>query len=99
LGIGGRGGRLLGKKSGSDRSSVAVVHIRCKIEGDPAECFLELKRRGFISSAREAVVQGIICLHEKVVERDLKTAQLAASRRLSEEFPLCGRANQDKRSY
>lgn len=76
----------MGKKSRSDRSSVAVVHIRCKIEGDPAECFLELKRRGFISSAREAVVQGIICLHEKILERDLQIARVEASKRLSEEF-------------
>jgi hypothetical protein len=55
-------------------------------KGDPAEFFLELKRRGIVASSRDAVVQGIICLHEKVVERDLKTAQLAASRRLSEEI-------------
>lgn len=45
------------QKSRSDRSPVAVVHTRCKIKRDPAECFLELKRRGLISSSRDAVVQ------------------------------------------
>lgn len=44
------------------------------------------KRKGIVSSAREAVVQGIICLREKVLQTDLQMVQLEASRRLSEEI-------------
>lgn len=86
LSIGGRGGKLLGKKPTSDRSPVTKVQIRCEIKGEPAEFFLELKRRGIVASSRDAVVQGILCLKEKVLQRDLQMAQLAASRRLSEEI-------------
>ena len=62
------------------------VNIKCTVVGEPAEIFLELKRRGIVRSARDAFVQGIICLNEKILHRDLKIAQLKASRRLEEEF-------------
>jgi hypothetical protein len=61
------------------------VHIKCAITGEPAKIFRELKRRGIVSSARDAVVQGLLKLHEVVLQRDLQVAQLEASRRLSEE--------------
>jgi hypothetical protein len=54
--------------------------------GEPAEIFLELKRRGIVRSARDAFVQGIISLNDKILQRDLKMAQLKASKRLTEEF-------------
>lgn len=62
------------------------ITIKCDILGEPAEIFIELKHRGLVRSARDAFVQGIMCLHEKVLERDLKLAQLKASRRLEEQF-------------
>lgn len=64
----------------------AKVHIKCTVLGEPAEIFLELKRRGIVRSARDAFVQGIISLNDKILQRDLKMAQLKASKRLSEEF-------------
>lgn len=76
----------MGKKSSGDRFLGATVHIKCKIEGEPAEFLLELKRRGIVSSAREAVVQGIICLREKVLQRGLQMVQLEAFRRPNEEI-------------
>jgi len=61
------------------------VRINCEIRGKPAEIFIDLKRRGFIISARDAVVQGLACLYEKILERDLQEAQLRASRKLETE--------------
>lgn len=60
------------------------VNIKCAVTGEPARIFHELKRRGIVRSARDAFVQGIISLHEKVVARDLQLAQLKASQRLEE---------------
>jgi hypothetical protein len=62
------------------------VNIKCAVTGEPARIFHELKRRGIVRSARDAFVQGIISLHEKVVARDLQLAQLKASQRLEEEL-------------
>jgi hypothetical protein len=62
------------------------VSVRCIISGEPARIFLELKRRGLVRSTRDAVVQGLMSLHERIVQRDLKLAQLKASQRLNEEI-------------
>jgi len=70
----------------SKESNEAKIFIKCAIIGEPAEIFLELKRRGIVRSARDAFVQGVICLNDKILQRDLKVAQLKASRRLEEEF-------------
>ena len=61
------------------------VHIKCAISGEPAQIFLDLKRRGIVLSAHDAVVQGLLSLHERVLQRDLQAAQLKASQKLSEE--------------
>jgi hypothetical protein len=47
---------------------------------------LELKRRGLVYSTRDVFTQGLRYLQEKIMEADLKKAQLAASRRLSKEL-------------
>lgn len=62
------------------------INIKYILSGDLAEIFLELKRRGIIRSSRDAFTQGLMCLHDRVLQRDLKVAQLKASKRLSEEF-------------
>jgi len=74
------------KTSNSEESKEAKVNIKCAVIGEPARIFFELKRRGIVRSARDAFVQGIISLHEKVVARDLQLAQLKASQRLEEEL-------------
>jgi hypothetical protein len=48
--------------------------------------YLELKKRGIVHSTRDAFSQGLRCLHEKIMETDLKKAQLAAAKRLNREF-------------
>jgi len=65
-----------------------VVHVKCKIRGKPARAFLELKRRGIISSVSDGVVQGILLLEERVAERDLKIErayELRVARGLEDE--------------
>lgn len=61
------------------------MRVNCEISGEPARIFLELKQRGIVSSARDAVVQGLLSLHERVLQRDLQLARLKASQRLNEE--------------
>jgi hypothetical protein len=72
-------------KSSSEQSHDYKVSVRCIISGEPAKIFLELKRRGIVRSTRDAVVQGLMSLHERIVQRDLKIAQLKASQKLNEE--------------
>ncbi|MBS7633751.1 hypothetical protein KEJ15_09125 [Candidatus Bathyarchaeota archaeon] len=74
------------KRKLESEKSTQKVNIKCTVVGEPAEIFLELKRRGIVRSARDAFVQGIICLNDKIVQRDLKIAQLKASKQLEEEF-------------
>jgi hypothetical protein len=76
----------LGRKTRFDESQEYKVSVRCIISGEPARIFLELKRRGLVRSTRDAVVQGLMSLHERIVQRDLKIAQLKASQRLNQEI-------------
>jgi hypothetical protein len=48
--------------------------------------YIELKKRGITHSTRAAFTQGLRCLHEKILEINLKRAQLAATRRLNKEL-------------
>lgn len=58
------------------------LYVKCTLIGEPARIVRELKARGLASSIREIVVLGIICLYDRVLERDLKRAQVQASQRL-----------------
>lgn len=60
--------------------------VNFPIGGELGDMYLELKKRGIVHSTRDAFAQGLRCLHEKIVETDLKRAQLAAARRLNKEF-------------
>ena len=61
------------------------VHIRCLIDGEPARILTELKNRGLVRSHVDAICQGLVCLWERVVKRQLEEAQLKASKKLEEE--------------
>lgn len=52
------------------------VRINCCIDGEAARILLDMKKRGIVKSNREAVVQGLFSLYEKVMERDLQLARL-----------------------
>jgi len=60
--------------------------VNFAISGEPGDMYLELKKRGIVHSTRDAFAQGLRCLHEKIMEIDLKKAQLAATKRLSREL-------------
>lgn len=61
------------------------VRINTSIKGEPAEILLELKRRGIATSNTDAIIQGLLALHEKVVQRDLARARLKSLRTWEEE--------------
>jgi len=67
------------------RKETDKVYVKCTLRGEPARIVVELKERGVVRSVREAVVHGLLALYEKTMERDLKRAQVLASRRLEEE--------------
>jgi hypothetical protein len=52
------------------------VRINTAIKGEPAEILIELKKRGIVTSNSDAVIQGLLALYEKVVQRDLAIARL-----------------------
>ncbi|MBS7633609.1 hypothetical protein KEJ15_08380 [Candidatus Bathyarchaeota archaeon] len=62
------------------------VWVNFPISGELGDTYLELKKRGIVHSTRDAFAQGLRCLHEKIVETDLKRAQLAAAKRLNREL-------------
>jgi len=62
------------------------IWVKFPITGEMAEIYLQLKERGIVHSTRDAFTQGLRCLHERVMEIDLKRAQLKASERLNQEF-------------
>jgi hypothetical protein len=60
--------------------------VNFELSGEPMKIYLEFKKRGLVHSTRDVFTQGLRCLQEKIMEMDLKKAQLAASRRLSREL-------------
>jgi hypothetical protein len=64
------------------------VYLKCVLRADPALIVLELKERGIVCSVREAVVQGLFAFYERILERDLRRAQVASARRIAEEAQL-----------
>ena len=52
------------------------VRVNCTLTGKPAEALLDLKKRGIVISVREGVTQGLLVLHDQIIEKDLKEARL-----------------------
>jgi len=46
------------------------------LKGEPAEWLKKWKERGLVTSCRDAVVQSFRVFEERIVENDLKEAQL-----------------------
>jgi hypothetical protein len=59
--------------------------VKCILRGEPARVVRELQERGLVKSVREAVVQGLLALADKVTEQELRRAQARASKRLEED--------------
>jgi hypothetical protein len=58
-----------------------VVYVKCVLRGEPARIVRELKERGVACSVREIVVQGLVALEERTLEREIKGGRLRAERR------------------
>ena len=58
-----------------------VVYVKCVLRGEPARIIRELKGRGVACSVREIVVQGLVALEERTLEREIKGSRLRAERR------------------
>lgn len=56
----------------------STARINCRIEGNAADALADLKRRGIVQNNREAVVQALLALQEKVVKSDLEKSKLRA---------------------
>jgi len=61
------------------------VRINTEVTGEPAMWFYEWKKKGIIRSAPDAVRQAFQALHDKILERQLKTAQLRATEYAEEQ--------------
>ena len=57
-----------------------IVNVRCVIRGEPARMIRELKRRGTVTSVKEAVVQGIYTYYDTILQLDLKRLEVEGSR-------------------
>ena len=57
-----------------------AIHVRCIIKGEPARMIRELKRRGTVTSVKEAVVQGIYTYYDTILQLDLKRLEVEGSR-------------------
>jgi hypothetical protein len=54
--------------------------------GEPAKWLNEWKRRGLVTSYTDAIIQALRAFNERVIEQDLKSAQLGNIKRTEEEF-------------
>lgn len=63
-----------------ENRSDSGVRINITLKGEPARWMRELKLRGRVISCRDAVIQALEALHENVLEKDLKEAQLHSLR-------------------
>ena len=53
-----------------DQREPRTVRLNTEIRGEPASMLLSLKERGLVNSFTDAIVQGIVMLYEKAVQRD-----------------------------
>jgi len=60
----------------ANRVADLKVRINIVIVGEPAKWLEDWKRRGLVTSYRDAVIQGLRALNEKITEQYLKLIQL-----------------------
>jgi hypothetical protein len=60
------------------------IRINTVVIGEPAKWLNEWKRRGIVTSYTDAVIQALRTFNEKVIEQDLKSAQLGNMQRIEE---------------
>ena len=57
------------------------VWISFVLEGEPARIIRDVKKRGTAKSNRDVVVQALVALNDRMLERELRGAQVRAQRR------------------
>jgi hypothetical protein len=57
------------------------VWVNFVLTGEPARIIRDAKKRGIAKSTRDAVVQALIALNDRMLERELRGAQVRAQRR------------------
>ena len=62
------------------------VNFKFKLEGEPAEMYRELRARGLVKSASDAMAQGVQRLYDETLERDMKRVRVQAGKRLHREL-------------
>ena len=74
------------KKAGSLHKSCETLRINVTLWGfDIPRWFAEWRRRGLVKSTSDAIIQAFRLYQERLVELDIKEAQLKNLRRNSEE--------------
>lgn len=57
------------------------VWVNFVLVGEPARIIRDAKRRGTAKSTRDVVVQALVALNDRMLERELRGAQVRAQRR------------------
>jgi hypothetical protein len=65
-------------------NSYQKIRINTVVIGEPAKWLNEWKRRGLVTSYTDAIIQALRTFNEKVIEQDLKSAQLGNIQRIEE---------------
>lgn len=60
------------------------IRINTVVIGEPATWLNEWKRRGLVTTYTDAIIQALRVFHEKVIEQDMKSAQLGNIQRIEE---------------
>ena len=73
-------------KRATENSNDPKIRINTVVIGEPAKWLNEWKRRGLVTSYTDAIIQALRTFNERVIEQDLKSAQLGNIKRTEEEF-------------
>jgi hypothetical protein len=57
------------------------VWVNFVLVGEPARIIRDVKKRGTAKSTRDVVVQALVALNDRMLERELRSAQVRAQRR------------------
>jgi hypothetical protein len=66
-----------GIKKSFESTGQSTTRINCKVKGRAAQALFDLKNKGIVQSNREAVVQGLLALQEKITKSDIERIKLA----------------------
>jgi hypothetical protein len=71
-------------KKTNENSNSTKIRINTVVVGEPAKWLNEWKRRGIVTSYTDAIIQALRVFNERLIEQDLKSAQLVNIQRIGE---------------